>query len=521
MTQPARSLSLAAFGIAGLVILLHLKIAWASDDAYIVFRSLEQLFAGRGPRWNPDERVQVFTSPLWFWYLAAFRTVSSHVFLNSIVASLLPFAALLWVLRRFFGNDRKWIVAMLLLAASNGFFDHTSSGLESPLAYLLLAVFALAYVRCCAGDDAARSTWLPATLAVAGLVLFCRLDLLPLVLPPLVYALARKRGGAGLSRWLRAAALGVLPLAGWTLFSLVYYGSLLPNTVFAKLGAGIPAADLAAQGLRYLWICLRFDSITVLLLPLALGAGLASKRPYVRALAAGIVLDLVYVVAIGGDFMLGRFLAYAYLYSVMLLLHEQATSEAGLRRTDFAAAAPLVLYLAIYDHTPANSRMRHENRMGIRMGVTDERAAYADASLWVWWRDRPEVFPAHHWSTEGRGFARSKTRVDARNSVGFFGFHAGIDKSIVDLLALCDPFLSRLPVDPRAPWRIGHFRRPLPFGYLEAQLDPSKHLPDPRQDAFYTRLRLVTRGEPLMARHRLKTIFELGCGFRRAPEEQP
>lgn len=44
-------------------ILVFLKNAWVGDDAYILFCSLEQLLDGNGPRWNPHERVQVFTSP--------------------------------------------------------------------------------------------------------------------------------------------------------------------------------------------------------------------------------------------------------------------------------------------------------------------------------------------------------------------------------------------------------------------------------------------------------------------------
>ena len=37
-------------------LLVFFKNAWVADDAYIAFRSVEQLFAGHGPRWNMDER---------------------------------------------------------------------------------------------------------------------------------------------------------------------------------------------------------------------------------------------------------------------------------------------------------------------------------------------------------------------------------------------------------------------------------------------------------------------------------
>ena len=46
-----------------------------------------------------------------------------------------------------------------------------------------------------------------------------------------------------------------------------------------------------------------------------------------------------------------------------------------------------------------------------------------------------------------------------------FGYWAGTDKRILDLYALCDPLLARLPIGDR-PWRIGHYRRTVPAAYL-------------------------------------------------------
>ena len=70
-----------------ITIVIFLKNAWVSDDAYILFRSLEQLVAGNGPVYNPHNRVQVFTSPLWYFVLALVRIFSNDVYLNAIVVS--------------------------------------------------------------------------------------------------------------------------------------------------------------------------------------------------------------------------------------------------------------------------------------------------------------------------------------------------------------------------------------------------------------------------------------------------
>ena len=44
--------------------LVFLKNAWVCEDAFINFRSLDQLFAGNGPNWNGDVRAQVYTNML-------------------------------------------------------------------------------------------------------------------------------------------------------------------------------------------------------------------------------------------------------------------------------------------------------------------------------------------------------------------------------------------------------------------------------------------------------------------------
>lgn len=78
---------------------LFLKNAWVSDDAFITFRTIEQFFSGHGLRWNPHERVQAFTHPLWFWLLAFLRLFSRNDYLNALAASYLLCVGALLLLR--------------------------------------------------------------------------------------------------------------------------------------------------------------------------------------------------------------------------------------------------------------------------------------------------------------------------------------------------------------------------------------------------------------------------------------
>ena len=59
--------ALAAAGCAGaLFAFAFFKNAWLCDDFWIITRQVEQLFAGNGLRWNPHERIQLFTSVIGF-----------------------------------------------------------------------------------------------------------------------------------------------------------------------------------------------------------------------------------------------------------------------------------------------------------------------------------------------------------------------------------------------------------------------------------------------------------------------
>jgi arabinofuranosyltransferase len=89
----------------------------------------------------------------------------------------------------------------------------------------------------------------------------------------------------------------------------------------------------------------------------------------------------------------------------------------------------------------------------------------------------------------------------------------------VDTFALCDPLLARLPA--LEPWRIGHFYRDIPEGYLEMLRGEREHLADPALDAYYAKIRLVTRG-PLWSWSRWSAIADLNLRERvfRQPARQ-
>lgn len=504
MRRPSIALVL-ALAIAAYV---YLKNAWVAEDAYIVFRSLEQLFAGHGPVWNPHERVQVFTSPLWYFLLAGFRLFSANHFLNAIVAGGACWLAALFVLRRVLNDDHLLLAGVLMMTASNGFYDFTGSGLEYPLAYLVIALYLLSLTRPKEDGRATRGL-----LLCLGAALCVRLDLVSLLLPGALYVLFENGPGWSRRRRLGELALALTPPALWTAFSLVYYGFPFPNSAYAKLNTGIPRADLVHQGLLYLETSFRRDTITM---PVILAAvAVVFLRPAsgrLRALAVGLLLNLLYVIAVGGDFMQGRFLACAYLVALVVLLLR--FGPGGIPTTAprrMAGVAVLAIYLIMYPHTPFGSPLNHTN-IELLHGVADERGFYFhDLSLVAWLDRGPEQeFPDHLFADGGRRLLAGADTVAIEGRTGMYGYCAGIEKIVIDPLALTDPLLARLPV--KGDWRPGHYERAVPEGYRQRRVDGSTALADPRLDAYYGKLQILTQQKPLLSSERLGVILRFNLG---------
>jgi arabinofuranosyltransferase len=103
-------------------LLIFLKNAWVTEDAFIILRSVDQFLLGHGFRWNPHERVQVYTSPLWYLLIIASTFFCKTLYLNLISLSLLLHIALLVAMAVFIKNIWRWLAAALLLTLSQGFF---------------------------------------------------------------------------------------------------------------------------------------------------------------------------------------------------------------------------------------------------------------------------------------------------------------------------------------------------------------------------------------------------------------
>ena len=502
---PVRLVQVLAVAIVALVVL---RIAWVSDDAFITLRTIDNFVHGHGLRWNVSERVQTYTHPLWLFVMTAIYAVVRSGYFTAILASLTVTAAAVYVL--VFRLARSWpaiLLSVIAMVCSRGFVDYSTSGLENPLTHLLSLSFLALFLR--------RSEPTPRSIVglgmLASLGALNRLDTILLVLPALLTLVwtAPRRGAA-----LRALALGFSPLAIWFLFSLVYYGFALPNTYYAKIETGVSAPFLWSHGVAYLLDAARNDCLSLLVPIAAAVAALLRRQRREVAVVAGIALYLAYLVHVGGDFMSGRFLTAPFVMAVGLLAWMDGQWTAP-RHAAVAWTAASLLVLGLTEPRPpllpdpVGYGTEHVEALFDPSGVSDERGYYAPfTSLSA--VHASHLIPEHPWGISGRADGQRGIKVSVQGSVGFYGYFAGPGVHVVDLMALTDPLLARLPAGVERP-RIGHYERRIPPGYLATLESGENRIVDRGLAEFYQRLHEIVSG-PIFSASRWRTIVAMQLG---------
>jgi arabinofuranosyltransferase len=124
------------------------RTAWLTDDAYLTFRTVDNLHHGYGLRWNVAERVQAYTHPLWMVSLAAITRLTGEFYLTSIALSIVLSVLTASLLVFTLASSPLWgLLGIMLLTLSRAFIDYSTSGLENALSHFLLVLFFAALFR--------------------------------------------------------------------------------------------------------------------------------------------------------------------------------------------------------------------------------------------------------------------------------------------------------------------------------------------------------------------------------------
>lgn len=511
---------LAVGRIAGLLILgfFMLRIAWFSDDALITLRTALNITHNWGPGFNATESVQAYTHPMWFLIWLALGTLTNQwvvgLMLLSIVLSLAACALLLWRA----GSLARIILTAGLLGFSNAFLDFTTSGLENPLAYLLVGLLVAQSLN--KVETPIQATFFGLTIAA---IFLTRFDLIILILPMLTLMIVAQRHAPRLI----AIAIGatLIPLIAWFSWNYLTYSSVLPNTFDAKRNVEIPALELITQGVRYLWVTFENDPVSLIALIGGVLLALLMGNVTLRMWALGIIFYLGYVLWIGGDFMAGRFVAVPVYVAIFLIALVPLRTHPSRPHQELLGTAVAFLVVSIFaigaslaGATPvalsATTSQRWEIDQNLNGNVMDARGSSTTGEMSL--RSyvnrlslayiNPDVSPLG----DGSGLARQLREIDKSAAnwpvndgtfelpaevgefcgfLGNIGIATGPTVHLIDNCALTDRFLAEKPYQPAEPfaWKPGHFHRVVPEGYADAIRfnDPSK-LREPA-DAFYLR----------------------------------
>ncbi|AOP33181.1 hypothetical protein A0128_04515 [Leptospira tipperaryensis] len=531
--------------------------AWLSDDSFITFRVVDNFLNGLGLRWNPLERVQVYTHPLWLFLLiptqALVREISISAYLLSYLCGILFLSSFVFAFSKFRIFVGIVSVSFLVLFSSKIFVDYNTSGLENPLSFLLLLLFLIQFYSLYSNSEegiSGRSGFLIGLLT--AFLLLTRLDLALLLIAPLIILFLRISKIERV-RFLMYGFLGLLPWLIFLIFSLVYYGSIFPNTFYAKTNVISSLSERMIAGWNYIRVSLKWDPIAsfvflshlILIFSEAIVGRfrkiewvLTKKERKVLLVGAGSILPVfIYLLWIGGDFMAGRFFGSCLivsLYSQMLFWSIRLETKPKSVQGTLAVFGTIVLVYYLLHPLSPFQYFSKRSEVRVEKGIADERTSYQDnVSLKSWLRG---VYPeSHPWAqyaikirfSQGR---ESKERILERDrrivskkedsssdtnplsvareveittNVGLAGFYGGPEVHWIDLLGITDPFLARLP----GKGFPGHYIRLLPEGYKEYVEESASVLGSSELDRLYYEVRLLSE-EELWSGERWKVVFD-------------
>ena len=468
---------------------------WTTDDAFINYRIVDQIFAGNGPVFNAGERVESATSPLWLALLTLGRLITPLPIEWVAVAMSIPLVmagvvAMSVASTRLLGAGRAatqviWVPAgTIVLLAITVMWDFTTAGLETGLNLAWIGAVALALASA-VEEPEATPTW---ALIVVGLG--------PLVRPDetitTVAALAFVVVGTWSNNRRRALRQTVIALALPVAFEVLrmgYYAALVPNTALAKGGR----AAHWREGWGYL---VEFVGSYQLYLPiLLLGAAIVSvvralprrRQLAVAVLPAAALVHTILVLRVGGDYIHGRLLlpplfALVAPFAMVPLRRDLralpvvgmaiwAVLCAGFLRPDGTQVGAslvadgrkaIVGPLAMEHPVTAADQGWGERSANVAL-LRDNRIVVGDDPLDV---DPPPGLP---------------TPTAALYGIGVTGYAAGTGVHVLDRLGLADPLTARFELS--RPGFIGH-EKPIPGPWLAARLTRPGQEVDPRSFEF-------------------------------------
>ncbi len=452
-------------GPAAALLVGALDHIWVTEDAFITFKSVENLWHGKGPNFNAGLRVESFSHPLWFLILSVLRVAGSAALplLAAVAGILLSVLGLVAATRaaslRLERLSRLAPLGAMLVAALPPFWDFASSGMETGLAFAWIGAVSL-LLTLVARDH--QPTRVAALFWLLGLGPLIRPDFALPTLPLLALALLLSRSAdEGVLPSAARVLQALLPSAAWQLFRMGYYGLTVPNTFLAKEGF----MSRWGQGFVYLndlYLMYWLYPVVALLLALSALSCIASAKRCVdrtesfaawaipMALTLAGLLHSLAVIRTGGDFMHARLLLPGLFFFASASAVVSLPGQAALRWLTITACSVWAFGSAVCIRPPYRYSISSN-------GIADERAWYAHRAQAV----RPVTLNDYRYHSYFRIGEETSRMARSQNFKAVYWAHIGIavaalseDIVVIDPLGLNDHISSHIELTERG--RPGH-----------------------------------------------------------------
>lgn len=491
-------------------------LAWQSDDAYHGYVMAKHLVEGDGFVYNIGERSSASSCPLFTLVIAAAYFVTREMFFTSLIVCIAFSAAAYYILvYKFCKTKDQIILCFLALTGSTAFISYTTSGLENSMLFFLSVLFLKIYFD---HEKFTGKQMLILALVFSAIAL-TRMDAVLMFIPVIVYVYLAKREKTSFFGAVGIGLLGLLPFILWEIFSLFYFGFPFPNTAYVKLGTDIALIEYIKRGIWYGIFTLLNDMLVIIVPAVFMVISILMKKAKYLYLSAGVMLYVLYVIYIGGDFMMGRHFTVIFLISVCslnALFNREKDCFAKIRKYQMSFGVIVVAGM-VYTYTFA-AVIGSQYLFGHEIGssISDEREVYQRTTgLFNNVRSlisTGELCIEDTWNYQSTDEVRELNLIGniTDNSPGILVYYNS-DLYLNDTYGLGDPFLSKLPAIKDENWRVGHMKRALPEGYRETIQTGENVIENKDLAEYYDVIHLITRGD-LFDKDRIRAIIDWNLG---------
>jgi len=270
------------------------------DDAMISMRYAKNLANGHGLIWNPGgEKVEGYTNLLWVLYMSIFHLLpiqESKVSLFIQITGALLLIANLYFVRKISylisGSDTVSLGAIFLTAFYLPLNNWTLQGMEVGLLTLIMSIAIFQVIQCLRKEK--FCFWIYVLLGASTLV---RIDMIVPAVGILLYLIISDPKNRR-KNILLGASIILFFVVIQTVFRIMYYGDILPNTYYLKM-TGYPLLLRISRGLgiflKFIWM------MNLILFLLAFSVFLFRRDKFICLLFWVFLVQIMYSIYVGGD----------------------------------------------------------------------------------------------------------------------------------------------------------------------------------------------------------------------------